>query len=407
MLLAASPQFEPGTASARSVDSFFNPEFELLLEICRAGVNMPFQAPARGIHGPEFYRLADHHGLAPRVYEALSHSPACVPQKTLDAFRLRSITNARQTLWFSAELARIAGKFRQAGIGVLAYKGPTLAQMLYGDVSSRQYSDLDLLVHPADVRAAQAILRELGYDPHSRFTEAQQNAYLRSGYECVFDAAHGRNLIELQWRIVPAFYSIPFDVEGFFRRAIPMEVERAPLKTLSAEDLLLVLCAHAAKHGWTKLSWILDIAELSQSHIADWSRVLNDARDLGICRIVAIAFVLSRRLLQKEIPKPLTSLTEDPGAQEIAQELVPRLVAGEEYDVLSPAYFRLMLRARERWRERTLFLARLAFTPSAGEWEALRLPPALFPLYPLVRMVRLGARAVSTSSAPRETGPSR
>jgi hypothetical protein len=52
----------------------------------------------------------------------------------------------------------------------------------------------------------------------------------------------------------------------------------------------------------------------------------------------------------------------------------------------------LMLRLRERRADRLRFLSRLAFTPGPGEWKAVRLPVAFFPLYRLVRVGRLAAR---------------
>jgi hypothetical protein len=50
------------------------------------------------------------------------------------------------------------------------------------------------------------------------------------------------------------------------------------------------------------------------------------------------------------------------------------------------------MRLRERRADRVRFLARLAFTPGPGEWEAVRLPGALVPLYRVVRVVRLAGR---------------
>jgi len=47
---------------------------------------------------------------------------------------------------------------------------------------------------------------------------------------------------------------------------------------------------------------------------------------------------------------------------------------------------------RERWADRLRFLARLTFTLGPGEWEAVRLPKVLFPLYRVVRLARLASR---------------
>jgi len=51
-----------------------------------------------------------------------------------------------------------------------------------------------------------------------------------------------------------------------------------------------------------------------------------------------------------------------------------------------------MLRLRERTRDQLRFAARLALTPSVGEWQSVGLPAPLFPLYRVVRLFRLAKR---------------
>jgi hypothetical protein len=63
-----------------------------------------------------------------------------------------------------------------------------------------------------------------------------------------------------------------------------------------------------------------------------------------------------------------------------------------DYDVESVAYFRLIGKLRERWRDRARFSARLLLTPGPGEWAAVRLPQPLFPLYRLVRLARVASK---------------
>jgi hypothetical protein len=47
---------------------------------------------------------------------------------------------------------------------------------------------------------------------------------------------------------------------------------------------------------------------------------------------------------------------------------------------------------RERGRDQLSYLASVAFTPSGADWESLRLPRALFPLYVVTRPIRLAAK---------------
>ena len=143
---------------------------------------------------------------------------------------------------------------------------------------------------------------------------------------------------------------------------------------------MVVLCVHAAKHVWVQLSWLCDIAELSQS--VDWVVVQDHAQRLGIERIVAVTFILAARLLGTRMPQPVQErIRNDRAAEGLADKILPIVAQRTEYHTESMAYFRLMMDVRERWRDRLRFVGRLAFTPSVGEWE---LGPIARPSVPVV-----------------------
>jgi hypothetical protein len=315
--------------------------------------------------------------------------------------------NARQTLWLTRELFRILEKLNSYGVPALPYKGPVLAELLYGNVTMRQFSDLDLLIHSSDLPRLKSALAELGYEPGVELTEREESDYLKSGYEYTFDSKQGRNLVEVQWRILPRFYSVDFDVNGFFQRSAPCTISGTTSRTLSAEDLMLVLCVHAAKHAWQQLSWLCDIAELARTPKIDWNAVQEQAKRFGIQRIVAVSFVLAHKLLEAPLPDVVQAAVQK-GApsklrlggvfaliENLANEIIPTLAVGSDYNTESISYFRLIIRVRERWQDRVKFLWRLILTPSVGEWSAIRLPAQLFPLYRVVRVFRLISRFFS------------
>src|SRR5262249_14805431 len=116
--------------------------------------------------------------------------------------------NFRHSLWFAAELMRVTQHFAQERIRTIPYKGPVLAQAAYGDVALRNFNDLDLMIAPADYFRAKDALAEIGYQPSKSLTPAVERLWLRNGYECSFDGPAGKNLLELQWALVPYFYAI-------------------------------------------------------------------------------------------------------------------------------------------------------------------------------------------------------
>jgi len=327
----------------------------------------------------------------PLLYRRLATALGANRSAGLEAIRQQDKRNAHRTLWLTVELLNISQHLAARGLEVLPYKGPVLAESLYGNVALRQFSDLDLLVRAPDLPALRSALVELGYKPGLQLAQAAERAYLKSGYEFPFDGAQGRNLVELKWQILPRFYSIAFEVDKFFERAVGVDVAGHKLRTLCDQDLMLVLCVHAAKHGWVQLCWLRDIAQLARSQALDWKALRLQAERLGIARMVAVTFLLSHRLLATALPRQL-DVQGDAAAEVLAQRIVRQIAGDAEFNPESIGYFRLMMDLRERRRDRASLAWRLWVTPSAGEWSAIRLPGPLFPLYRVVRMFRLAAR---------------
>ena len=347
------------------------------------------------------FDLAERHGVQPLLHRALvdvqDGVDDAVPPAEMAQLRQSNQNNLHKALLLSRELIRIVDHVSSLRIEVMPYKGLALAEAIYGDIALRQSGDIDLLIHPQDLPHVRDAVRELGFTPHLTFSEVEENAYLNSGYEYAFDGAAGPNLLEVQWAILPRFYSIDFDMPALFLRAVAVTVAGHVVKTPSPEDLFLVLSAHAAKHVWGRLIWLCDIARLMSLSALNWSWIGSQAEALGIARMIAVSMLLANRLLDVAIPAAAqASLPEDAAVSALVDEIQTHIASESLYNVESLAYFRLMMRLRERPADRLRFLRRLIFTPGPSEWQAVRLPAPLFSLYPLVRLSRLAARIVRT-----------
>lgn len=327
---------------------------------------------------------AGHHRLIPALHSALAGKNG-VPS----TLRARAHKHAWRVLHFTAELTNIARCFEQRRIEFLVHKGPALAQLLYGDPASRQFGDLDVIVRSRDFARAKGALIELGYDPGLRLSPRQEQAFLRSSYECSFGLNSERNLVELQWQIVPRFCAMNFDINALFRRSVQIDLDGLSLQTLGHEDLLLALCVHAAKHEWAQLGMLRDIATLASFNL-DWNWIVAEARRLGILKILQVSFLaadaLFRNWSRSQLPHAST------GATEFSSAIVARIQHNYEPDTESIRYFRAQLETRERWRDRMRFVWRLATTPSVQEWQAVRIPDRFFALYRGLRIARLMKR---------------
>ena len=179
---------------------------------------------------------------------------------------------------------------------------------------------------------------------------------------------------------MPRFYSIHFDMDALFARSVELDLDGLRLRTLGREDLMLVLCVHAAKHEWAQLGMLRDIATLARLDL-DWGWIDAEARRLGIVRILAVSLSLAGSLFGLNLSGFSRFQTEIGPVREIAAAIQSKTIAGIEDDTESLRYFRAMMHLRERWQDRLRFAWRLVATPSVGEWQAVRIPDSLFPLY--------------------------
>ena len=344
------------------------------------------------VNWKSLFDLSEKHGTQPLLHRALSPTGS-VPTEAMQMLHRRAQANLLKCMLVSRELIRLVDCFTALDLPVMPYKGPALAELLYADVALRQSGDIDLLIRPQDFSRACETVRELGYTPHLSLSPQQQRAYLKSGYECAFDSSAGRNLLELQWAIQPRFYAVDFDINNLFSRAMTIDVAGRAMKTPCLEDLFVVLSVHAAKHAWGKLIWLSDLAQLMTNPALQWDRIGDQSHQLGIARILRVTLDLAHSLLEAPVPDAACRhLPEDRESSVLSRQLQSMLVQRADPDVESIAYFRLMLRLRERRQDRIRFAQRLALTPGPSEWNAVTLPGFLFPLYRLVRLGRLATR---------------
>lgn len=341
-----------------------------------------------------FVETAEHHGVLPLVARSMTRYAEGLPAEIRQSLLAAYERNLRRSLWFAAELGRVAGHLSAEGVRVLPYKGPVLAQAVYGDLGLRSFSDLDLLIAPGDFERAKQALAEIGYQPAGELLAAVERFWLRTGYERSFDGTAGKNLIELQWALLPRFYAVAvgsdFRFEDLYARAGRTRVGEVDIPCMAAEDSLLVLCLHAAKHLWTRLIWVVDIAETLRSADLDMSVAAARARRLGIARMAGVSLWLAERLLGAEVPPAARELIDgDDDVERLGECCATRLCWGEGYDLESSEYFRSILGLRERRQDRWRYAWRLATTPGQGEIEAIALPESLFALYRAVRIARL------------------
>jgi hypothetical protein len=141
------------------------------------------------LDGPDWQYLlkaATRHGLLPLLYRTLIEARHQIPPAVLSDLRRSYLFNSQRNHILTNELLRLLERLEAEGITAIPFKGPVLAQELYGDVAFRMFTDLDVLVRRGDVLRAKEILISEGYRLEHTLTEAQERVFLRSGHHYHF-----------------------------------------------------------------------------------------------------------------------------------------------------------------------------------------------------------------------------
>jgi len=372
-----------------------SPEWELLLTTASAGEQAPRLRTLvnQPLDWALFERLAETHGLLPMAAARLGADPSLLPEPVVQELRDICHENARRSLWFAGELFSVMDSLSAAGIQAVPFKGPTLAAMAQGDLILRQFCDLDIMVRPRDWPRAKRALLDAGFTAKHKLTPREERAYVASACDFTFHHGSVRNVLEIHWDFVPRFFAIRIPLRQLMARATTAELCGRRVPTLAAEDLLLCLAVHGAKHAWSRLCWLSDIAHLIYRADLDQDTVRRRAERWRIARIVKIALYLAQWTLGSEMPESLQKwIQEDREASKLAEVLVRNLFSDNKIRTESRTYFQLFARQREHAADRMRMWALLATTSSLSEWRTVRLPDPLFRLYSAVRFWRLSRR---------------
>ncbi|HEV8131774.1 MAG TPA: nucleotidyltransferase family protein, partial [Acidobacteriota bacterium] len=234
---------------------------------------------AKGMDWEYLMSLARRHRMMPLLYWHLSTiCPESVPPLALRQLQDHFRTNSRRNLILVAELLELLSLFEDNGIPAIPYKGPVLASWVYGNVSLRQFCDLDILVPKSLALKARDLLISRGYQPNVHLSASHQTAYLEAQCEFCQVNIEKRVAVEVHWDIVPSHMAFPIDLQQLWQRLVPISFAGTTVRSFPPEDLLLILCVHGTKHRWERLDWICGVSELiRRHHEINWKRVTEQA----------------------------------------------------------------------------------------------------------------------------------
>jgi len=331
----------------------------------------------------------------PLLYRSLKNTcPEAVPGPYRQQLRDLFLANAARNVLLTNKLLEVLNLFKQDDIAALPFKGPVLAESVYGDLSLRQFVDLDVLVHKHDVLKARDLLVSNRYNPDVALNAKQATAYVRTENNLIFVRHDGKIIIELHWELSGNYAPCPLDLEMFEKRLETATLDGKNVLNLSPEDLLFYLCLHGCKDHWEALDHVCCVAELLKGHSdIDWERVAFLVERLRCDRMLFLGLFLAHDLLAAALPENVLAKIESDSkirnvAVQVYQNLFDKKDKQSENGISSRFSF-FHIAVRERLSEKLRYTLHLMFSPTAEDWRVFPLPAAFSFLHHLLRPGRL------------------
>lgn len=203
-----------------------------------------------------------------------------VPAEVLSGLERIRLKVLSRNMLLMGHFQQIAAAFKARNIDLIPLKGIYLSDVLYGDLSLRQFSDLDLLVRPEQSDAALSCLHEMGYShkgiPMSQFVAAHQDV--------VHFPPMSKQGVSVEIHIRLHQKSMPYQVHvpSLWEEAQPEKVHGASVLAFNTEDLLLHLCLHLDKHFESskfQFTSYYDLVNMLNHRQVDWDRFQQKMRN--------------------------------------------------------------------------------------------------------------------------------
>jgi hypothetical protein len=356
-----------------------------------------------------FNNLVRYHRLASLIHDRLGDSTEDLfPESTNKMLKQGHKTNAMANLLLSAKAIEIFGEFQNKEIPVLQIKGLSVEQWLYDKPGLRSSGDIDLLIKHDDCSKALTCLLVMGYElvymkdrliPNSRLCKQ----FIRTQKDFVFVHSTSKVVIELHWRVAIPHSAFPMIFDDAWSTRSTFSIAGKSLQTLPQDMHVTYLCYHGTKHYWSRLFWLYDVAKLMLQNGTDWQSILSQAQHLKAEASVGLALVLTSKIFLVPIPE---IITQDNHVIEAGERLSNHLyfnILTDFPDHTSHEHLSVdSVRQQRNWNNsihpsKNQYLIEwlnYVFSPGINDWQSLKLPDNLTPLYRIWRPIRLASKAL-------------
>ncbi|WP_276624520.1 nucleotidyltransferase domain-containing protein [Syntrophomonas wolfei] len=363
-----------------SIKDLSTEQEEKIRKIIKAGINWEL-----------FLQIVKKHRIYMLVYNNLTKIKIVdVDERALKTLQQINQQKVMQSVKLAGELVRLARLLNNNGIRALSLKGPLLAREIYGDIAFRYSKDLDIIIAEQDLEKTDKLLLANGFknaDMEINLSPKQKAHIIKTNHHFVYQKPGGI-IIELHWRDNSESTKFQFDKLWFKRRELILSGQS--INVLSAEDEFIYLLIHGAIHGYTRLRWLCDIAEIIKKDQLSWNEIINKATGMNIMEVLVQTVILCESLLSVNIPEALKApLAGNKLGKKMAIKAIPLIIETDE-DAFLPGqplnmHLRKYILLRSKGIKSKLNYLIARFYPGLIDYETIDFSDRFFFMYYITR----------------------
>ncbi len=350
------------------------------------------------------FRIAGRNGLLPLVgTNLLNNCHDLLDEEVRVDLSEFLRDHIRNNLLQTSKVVEISELLESAGIPVLSFKGPTLSIQAYGNMSLRDYVDLDMLVQPRHFDHAVEVLQAAGYVPVEKLTWMRRKGRFFTRKKDLGLMSEDKQVrIELHWKLSGTHFAMPVEIGRLWDRLETIDIGGKSLPSLTFSDLFVYLCLHGSRHGWQKFLWVCDINELirkteDSGAPIDWLAVRKHAHDHGCEKSLELGLFLINSFFGRRVAYPeIDRILSDKTYQKIAKFVRRNAFTNQDQSMEMGEWYTYHLSLKEkmsdRARMRMIYLGwylKIAVKPNKMDEAVFKLPALFRPVYYLIRPLRL------------------
>jgi hypothetical protein len=260
----------------------------------------------------KFLSFLTQNGLDTCIYQKIKEYQIILNKDFLKELKYTYLHIVKTNMLLTVELKLLSELFTKNDISHLSFKGPLLSMLSYGDIISRRYLDLDILVKKDDLTKIYKLLENNGYTCDIDIDYAKDERFLDLSKDLIFYHKKKNIVIEIHWKLFEKrffFQNISLN-DLAWQNSQEIKLNDFSILTFDKEYLVFYLIIHGSKHFWERIEWLYNIYLILIKYDIDLNKIIDYSKAMKTETMVNIFFILIQKRFNYKIDQKLIKLNK-------------------------------------------------------------------------------------------------